>query len=140
MAADHKALVRRLVEELWNKGKLAVADELVSPNFVRRDPSTPGETRGPKGLKEAVGAYRAAFPDLSFTVDDIIVEGDKVASRGTARGTHKGALMGIPPTGKSGTVTWMTMSRIANGKVEEERVNWDALGLFQQLGIVPAMA
>jgi steroid delta-isomerase-like uncharacterized protein len=139
MAQDHAALVRRMIEEVWNKGKLALCDELVSPSFVRRDPSTPGEARGPKGIKEVIGAYRAAFPDLAMTLDEVIVQGDKVAARGTAHGTHKGPLMGIPPTGKTGSVTWMTISRIANGKIEEERANWDALGLLQQLGIVPRM-
>ena len=82
--------------------------------------------------------YRMAFPDVHFTIDDLIAEGETVVIRWTVTGTHKGELQGIAPTGKHVTVTGMVMSRFAKGKVEEDWINFDALGLMQQLGVVPA--
>ena len=82
--------------------------------------------------------YRIAFPDVHFTIDDLIAEGERVVIRWTVTGTHKGELQGIAPTGKHVTVTGMVMSRFVKGKVEEDWINFDALGLLQQLGVVPA--
>jgi predicted ester cyclase len=84
--------------------------------------------------------FRAAFSDAQITVDDQIAEGDKVASRWTGRGTHDGELMGVPPSGRQVTVDGLVVSRVANGKVVEEWVNWDTLGMLQQVGAVPAPA
>ncbi len=81
--------------------------------------------------------WRAGFPDLHITIEDIIAEGDKVATRATARGTHKGEFMNIPPTGKQVTVTSIAIQQIAGGKVVEVWVNIDHLGMMQQLGAVP---
>src|SRR5436190_2066921 len=75
-----------------------------------------------------------------ITVDEQIAEGDKVASRWTGRGTHDGDLMGVAPTGKQVTVSGLTFSRLANGKVVEEYTNWDTFGMMQQLGVVPELA
>lgn len=136
---ENKAVVRRWEDDLWSQGKLAIVDEIVASNIVLHDPISPGEIRGPEGLKQWVALIRAAFPDLHFTAEgDLIAEGDKVAGRWTARGTHKGDLFGIPPTGKQGTVTGIDIYRFAGGKIEENWSNWDALGLMQQLGVIPA--
>ena len=136
---SHKTLVRRYYEEMWNTGDLALIDAWFAPSYANIDPATPGGVvHGPEGMKQLVTAYRAAFPDLRFTIDDMIAEGDQVASRWTARGTHRGDLRGIPPTGLSVTVTGITFTRLDGGMIVEDRVNWDTLGLLQQLGAVPA--
>jgi predicted ester cyclase len=91
-------------------------------------------------MKEFLAPYFAAFPDLQFTVEDEIAEGDKVTTRYTARGTHRGELMGMAPTGKHVTVTGIFISRVEEGKLAEMWLNWDALGLMQQLGVIPQLA
>ncbi len=133
---ENKATSRRFYEEVWNGGNLDVIDELVAPNGVFHDPSM--TTQGPKGFREYVTMYRTAFPDVHFTIEDEIAEGDTVATRWTARGTQKGPLMGIPPTGKQSTVTGIVIGRYANGELVEGWLNFDALGMMQQLGVVPA--
>jgi steroid delta-isomerase-like uncharacterized protein len=135
-AHDNKTLVRRTFEEVWNQGKLELIEELVDPNYISNDPNNPG-VRGPDGIRRLVLAYRAAFPDVRFTVEDQIAEGDQVVTRWTARGTHQGPLMGLPATGKQATVTGITISRISGGKVIEDIVSYDAMGLMQQLGAIP---
>jgi steroid delta-isomerase-like uncharacterized protein len=134
---DNKAKVRRIIEEAWNGGNLAVLDELVAANCVFHDSST--TFRGPEGIKQFVMMYRMAFPDVHFTIDDLIAEGERVVTRWTVTGTHKGELQGIAPTGKDVRVTGIVISRLAKGKVEEDWINFDALGLLQQLGMVPSM-
>lgn len=140
MSAANKALARRIVEEAFTAGRLEVVDELVARDYVGHDPSLPEDARGPEGVKELIAGYRAAFPDIRVTVEDQIAEGDMVVTRWAATGTHQGELMGMPPTGKQGTVTGMTIDRIADGKIVESWDNWDTLGLMQQLGAVPAPA
>jgi steroid delta-isomerase-like uncharacterized protein len=136
---QNKTIVRRLAEEPWT-GNLNVVDELMDPEYVGYDPSLPEPLRGPDDFKEFVSSYRAAFSDARISVDDQIAEGDKVATRWTARGTHDGELMGIASTGKQVTITGLTLSRLANGKVVEEHTNWDTFGMMQQLGVVPELA
>jgi steroid delta-isomerase-like uncharacterized protein len=134
----NKAIVRRWVEEGWNKGNLALVDELYAPNVVQHDPSSPAPVTNSEALKMYVTGYRTAFPDLLFTIDDLIAEGDKVVWRFTSRGTQKGPLMNIPPSGKTGTVTGIAIFRIADAKIAEVWVNVDTLGLLQQIGVIPA--
>jgi steroid delta-isomerase-like uncharacterized protein len=140
MSEQNKAISRRLVEEAFNEGKLDVIDELVAPDFVNHDPSDPNEIRGPEGLKEFVRTYRSAFPDIRVTFEDQIAEGDKVVSRWTGRGTHKGELMGMPASGKQATVTGISIDHLEGGKIIETWNNWDTLGMLQQLGVVPETA
>lgn len=140
MSAENKAVVRRLFEEVWEKGNLAVADEIFAADYVHHDPSTPDFGRGPEGEKKRATLYRTAFPDLRLTIDDMIAEGDTVVTRWTARGTHKGELRGIAPTGKPVTVTGISVARFSGGKAAEQWVNWDALGMFAQLGVQLAAA
>jgi predicted SnoaL-like aldol condensation-catalyzing enzyme len=137
MSAENKAIIRRLVDEAWNQHKLNVLDEICAPNFIIYDPSVPGLSRGPEGAKQYIGLFSAAFPDIQITADDIFAEGDKVALRWSARGTHKGELMGVAPTGKQVTVTGQAIYRIANGKIEEDWITGDTLGVLQQLGVIP---
>ena len=133
---DNKALVRHFFEEVLNQGKLALIDELCAPDFVYHNAST--TIRGREPYKQFLSMYLTAGPDLHFTIEDEVAEGDKVVTRYTTRGTHVGPFMGIPPTGKHVTVTGIAITRIAHGKVVEEWANADELGLLQQLGVVSA--
>ena len=140
MTEANKAISRRVVEEIFNEGKLEVADELIAPEFVGYDPALPEPMRGPGGLKQQAEGYRAASSDLKITIEDEIAAGDTVVTRWTARGTHDGELFGIAATGRQTTVTGITIDRIVDGRIAEQWNNWDALGLLQQLGAVPALA
>jgi steroid delta-isomerase-like uncharacterized protein len=136
----NKALIRRWIEEGWNAGNLAVVDTIYAPNVVQHDPSSPAPVTSGEALKLYVGGFLTAFPDLRFTIDDLLAEGDKVFWRFTAQGSHNGPLMNIPPTGKRATVTGMVLFRVANEKVAEVWVNFDTLGMLQAIGVIPAMA
>jgi steroid delta-isomerase-like uncharacterized protein len=137
MSDANKNAVRRLIEEVWNKGNLQVTEELFAPNYIHHDPSTPEVGRGPEGEKKRATLYRNAFQDFKLTVEDTIAEGETVVARWTCRGSHKGELNGIAPTGKQFAITGVSVVRFASGKMVEGYVNWDALGLMQQLGVVP---
>lgn len=140
MSADTKALSRRFLDEAFNGGNLDVVDELVAPEFVNHDSAMPEPLVGIEAAKASITGYRDAFPDLRLTIEDMIAEGDLVTTRWTARGTHRGDLMGITATGKQATVTGITIDRIRDGRFVESWTNWDTLGLLQQLGAVPALA
>ncbi|MGB6598621.1 MAG: ester cyclase [Candidatus Acidiferrum sp.] len=139
MSEQFKASVRRLFEEVWNKGNVAVADELFAPTYTHHDSATPDVGRGPEGEKKRVTLYRNAFPDIRFTIEDMLVEGETVVARWSCRGTHKGELNGIAPTGKQFNITGVSIARFTNCKMFEGYVNWDALALMQQLGVVPEL-
>jgi steroid delta-isomerase-like uncharacterized protein len=136
----NKKISRRLVEEAFNAGRYDVIDELVSPTFVNHDPSVTEDIVGPEGIRDFIDTYRTSFPDLKVTIEEQIAERDLVTSRWSARGTHRGPLLGIEATGKEATVTGITIDRIDNGKIVESWNNWDTFGLLQQLGVVPALA
>ncbi len=136
MSAENKAIVRRYVEEVLNKKNLALIDELFASTFIDHDTSMP-EAKGPAGIKRVAAMVHASFPDLHFTVEDMVAEGDKVVYRYTVRGTHLGDFMGIAPTGKQFAVTGIHIYRVADGKLQEEWENWDMLGLMRQLGVLP---
>jgi steroid delta-isomerase-like uncharacterized protein len=140
MSEENKAISRRFIEELWNTGNLSVADEIVAPTYVNHDPATPDLGKGPESAKKEVTLYRTAFPDLRFSIEDLFAADDRVAVRWTGRGTHRGDLNGIAPTGKTVTVLGTSINRIAGGKIMESWVIWDALGMLQQLGVVPELA
>jgi steroid delta-isomerase-like uncharacterized protein len=133
---NNKALARRWLEEVWNQDDLSLIDELIAPNYVLHDPSRPG-LRGRTGIRESVAMFRTASPDLHFTIEDQIAEGDKVVTRYTIQGTHQGPLLGIAATGKQATLTGIDIYRIAESKIEEAWSNWDTLGMLQQLGAIP---
>ena len=139
MSSDNRHLVQRLFNDLFNKGNLAVADEIIAPNHVNHDPATPDFGKGPDGEKQIVTLYRKAFPDLHFTIDQIIDADEFVTTRYTSTGTHKGELRGIAPTNKAIRVEGMVINRISRGRIAESWVNWDALGLMEQLGVVTAL-
>ena len=136
---QNKTIVRRAFEEPW-KGNLEIVDELYASNYVGHDPSMPEPLHGPKGVKEFISTYRAAFPDARLTVEQQLAEGDLVATRWTGSGTHEGELMGITPTGKQVTVSGLTITRLEGDKIVEAFVNWDTFGMMQQLDAVPVLA
>lgn len=141
-AAGHKTIARRVIEEAWNQGALATVDELFAADTVYHDPDH-ADSKGVDAVKELITAYRTAFPDLQLTITHQLVEGDLVATHWQATGTHQGEYQGIAPTGKTVTLTGMTLQRIAAvGRVEERQIveswnYWDGLGLLEQLGVGP---
>lgn len=139
---QNKATSRRWYLEVFNQNRLAVADEIHTAGYSNHDPYAPpgGFGRGPQATKNVVSLYRAAFPDVHFTIDQQIADGDMVATRWTATGTNTGPLNGMPPTGRPITVSGISIERFENGKIAETRVNWDFLGMLQQLGVIPQPA
>jgi steroid delta-isomerase-like uncharacterized protein len=137
MSEQNKALVRRSIEDVWNKGNYAVVDELLTSDFVVHTPNPADEVHGPDGVKQYFAGLREAFPDLHFTIEDQVADGDRVVTRWTARGTHSGPFNGLPPTGRQAVVTGIDIDRVANGKIVECWTSQDTLGLLQQLGVIP---
>ncbi len=137
-----KALTRRVYEEIFGQGQLALIDDLCRPDYIEHvPPVTPGQpTRGPEALKAIVNRIRTAFPDLQITIEDMLVDGESVAVRSTWRGTHTGMFGQIAPTGKQAVWAVMDIGRIADGKLAEHWGHPDLLGLLQQLGAAPAPA
>jgi len=136
---ENKALVRRTFFEAWNKGDLTAIAETHAEDYVYNDPAAP-QIRDREGFKQLIVMYRAAYPDIEFTLEDQIAEGDKVVTRWYAIGTHEGELMGIAPTGIRGSgVTGISIERIAGGKIVETWTNWDTLGMLQNLGVIPPL-
>ena len=138
LSETNKTVSRRFFEEVFGKGELNVLDEIITKDHVNSGPGNPpGLPNGPEGTKQLVTMYRNAFPDVHFTIDEQIAEGDKVVTRWTGHGTHQGELFGIPATGKSSTVTGIAVDRIANGKIAESWGIFDQFGMMQQLGVIP---
>lgn len=136
MATDNTALVRRMVEEVWNKGNLGVLGELVSDKYVGMHPII-GTLRGIEGIKQQVQTFRSAFPDLTVSIDDIGMSGDRVFMRWTARGTHRGAFMGVQATNNKGQIQGISIDRFTDGKLVEHNESYDSLALLQIVGVVP---
>jgi steroid delta-isomerase-like uncharacterized protein len=137
---ENKALVRREIEELFNNtGDLDVAEEVYAPDFVGHDPTLPEDLNGVEAAREFAASFRSAFPDLTCSIEDQLAEGDKVATRWRASGSHEGETEELgPPTGKRMEVTGVSIERISGGKVLESWDNYDAMGMMQQLGHIPS--
>ncbi len=130
------AVLQRFIEEVINQGNLATADEIVEENFVELDP-LPGQRQGREGLKEVIAMMRGAFPDIHWVAEESIAAGEKVVTRFTWRGTHRGTFLGIPATGKPVSVKGVVIDRMSGGKMADSRILMDTLGMMQQLGVVP---
>jgi steroid delta-isomerase-like uncharacterized protein len=134
----NKALVRRIFDEM-NRGNPAIIEEVYDPDYMHHDPSLPPAwQRGRDNYLTGMRTFFTAFPDLHGTVEEVVAEGDKVVVRITWRGTQKGELMGIPPSGKRAEFGFIGTMRIADGNVAEGWVNFDSMGMLQQLGAIPA--
>jgi steroid delta-isomerase-like uncharacterized protein len=131
---ENKASASRIWDEIWNLGALDVVDEVIAEDYVGHIPAMP-EIRGADGFRQLITTYRAAYPDLHLTIEDVIASGDRVVVRWTSRGTNTGDLMGMPATGKSVVVPGISIFRFEDGKVAEEWEGFDTLGMMQQLGM-----
>jgi steroid delta-isomerase-like uncharacterized protein len=138
-AKENKATARRFMEESFGGGKPELVDDVLDPDFVRYDPYIEsGEVRGAQTVKANIEWFRNAFPDLSCTVEEQVAEGDKVVSRWTVRGTHRGDFFGVAGTGNRVEFTGMQIDRFdESGKIVEERAEFDLLGAMRQMGAVP---
>ncbi len=135
---QNKILARRAIDEVWSQGKLTVVPELYGSEFVSHQHSHPNmrDVRGIPALIAFVREIHEAFPDFHDTIDDQVAEGDKVVTRFTSTGTHRGALMGLQPTNKHATWMGIVIDRMQEGKIVEEWVSWDLFGMMQQLGAI----
>jgi predicted ester cyclase len=139
----NRAIALRFIDELWNRGKLDIADEIFAADCIPHTHThydhseQDGERRGPHHIKRIVAAWRAAFPDWHIETTNLFADGDKVVLLTQGRGKHLGELMGIAPTGRRVTFTGMRTFRMVDGKIAEYWVLWDWLGLWQQLGTIP---
>jgi steroid delta-isomerase-like uncharacterized protein len=132
--ADNKALVRRLFDEVWNTGNVALVDDLLAPDFVDHAAQMGGGDPTRDGFKTQVRLFRTAFPDGRSQIEDLIAEDDRVVARWTDGGTQRGEWMGVPPTGKRVTMSGIDVYRIEQGRIAEFWCSEDELGLLRQLG------
>jgi steroid delta-isomerase-like uncharacterized protein len=133
-----KELVRRYYQEVWSQGNLDFVDQAFTDDYINCDPTTPGgRLQGRPAFKELVKTLRGAFQEMKMTIDHQHVDGDVVISEWTATAVHRGPLMGIPPTGKSGHTTGITISSFRGDRVREDRVIWDLYGLLTRVGVLP---
>jgi steroid delta-isomerase-like uncharacterized protein len=138
MSAENIELVHRWFAEVWTKGRESAIDEMLASDAVIHGLGEPGvEARGPSAFKPFFAKLQAAFGDMQFTVEQTIAEGDWVASRWTARMTHRGDQLGVPATGRRVEVTGMSMGCFRDGKMVEGWNNWDQMALMEQLQAVP---
>jgi steroid delta-isomerase-like uncharacterized protein len=136
---ERNALVaQRVWDEVWHQGDFTVMAELFDPNLVRHDPNG-NELHGPGQTEQFMRKFRAAFPDLHYTVDDVIAHDDKVVTRYHLQGTHLGDALGFPPTKKKVNYSGILIQRFANGKIIEQWTEADLLSMFQQLGVIPKL-
>lgn len=135
--SENVAIIGRFIEEVINQGRLEACDHIVEENFIELDP-LPGQSQGRQGLKEVIAMMRTGFPDLHWVIDESIASGDKVVTRFTWTGTHRGSFLGIPATGKPVTVKGVVIDRLTQGKMADSRILMDTFGMMQQLGIIPA--
>jgi len=133
---SNEAVVARFIEEVINQGQLNTADEIVAEDFIELDP-LPGQRQGREGLKEIIAMLRTAFPDIHWVTEETISAGEKVVTRFTWTGSHRGPFLGVPPTSKPVRVKGVVIDRVVSGKMTESRILMDTLGLMQQLGVVP---
>lgn len=131
------AVIARFIEEVINQGRLNVADEIVEENFIELDP-LPGQRQGREGLKDVIAMLLSAFPDMHWEVDETIASGEKVVTRFTWTGTHRGNFMGIPTTDRPVKVKGVVIDRLASGKMSDSRILMDNVAMLQQLGVMPA--
>lgn len=136
MKEDHAAVVRRFATEVISQGHMDLAAQFVWEDVVEQVP-LPGQGPGLEGLKDILRGMRAGFPDLNFSIEEQISEGDKVASRFEWTGTHRGEFLGVPATGRRVRVWGMVIDRFEGGRIKETRIIMDTLGLRTQLGVFP---
>ena len=131
---------RKLIEayfyEVWNNGDFNKMEEIIAPDYINHNPSTPNPSPGPEGLKPIISSMRNGIPDLCYTIKDAVITADKVVVRVSVTGTHLGNLFGIPPTGKAIAIEQINIERIKSGKIVEHWRITEELKMMQQLGLV----
>ncbi len=138
--AANKAVVGRYFDEIMNQGSLKAIDELMAPNFAFHIPTLPDPVRGPQGMKQFVTGLRAGFPDVTFTPEYLIADGNRVAARYSMTGTHRGEFLGAPPSGKVTTDAGTDLFHLSGGKITSVHVAEDAVGLLRQMGVLGGAA
>ncbi len=133
---QNKTIIRQFIDETLNQGDIEAAEKFVARDVVEQVPF-PGQGPGIEGVKDVLGGMRAAFPDLHWTVEEQIAEGDKVVTRFEWTGTHRGQFLGVAPTGRSVQVWGIVIDRLQDGKIKDTRILMDALSLMAQLGAIP---
>lgn len=136
---DNAAIIQRFIDEVMNEGRYNVCDEIVAEDFHELDP-LPGQRQGREGLKEIVAMMRSAFPDMHWVTDESISSGDKVVTRFTWTGTHRGDFLGIPATARPVTVKGVVIDRLVNGLMTDSRILMDTFSMMMQLGVIPPPA
>jgi steroid delta-isomerase-like uncharacterized protein len=135
---ENKAIIREVITRAWNGQDFDAMDAVYAPDYVHHDPSLPPEAqRGLANYKQGVRTFYTVFSDLHGEIEELIGEGDKVVARLRWRGTQRGELLGIPPSGKRVDFSMIEIYRFAEGKIAEGWANFDTLGKLQQLGVVP---
>jgi steroid delta-isomerase-like uncharacterized protein len=139
-AEENKALVRHFIEEVYNERNVDALDQMLTPDYAEHDePPTSPLLHGPEILKRTVPQIFGAFPNIRYEVEDMISEGEKVVTHWTARGAQRGEFMGVAPTDREVRFSGITIYQIANGKIAQTWAVWDALGLFEQIGLIPTL-
>lgn len=138
MSQEHKDLVVAATEQIWNQNDVSAIERFISPEFVGHDPAVAGPILGLNGYTHYYKTFATAFPDQHFTNDEVLAEGDAVIVRWFVVGTHTGPLGEIPPTGNKARIPGINIVRVAHGRIVEEHMSWDTLGLMNQLGLVPS--
>ncbi len=133
---ESKAVMRRYFEEIWNGRRLELLDELIAADYVNHASPDPSLPSGPDGLKPVFAAVLETFPDIRFSVDDVVAEGEKVVTRWSMRATQRGEVMGVPATGKQVVLSGISIDRIVGGKIAEHWRVQDDLGLARQVGAI----
>ena len=133
----NKAVIRRLFQEVFGTGDVDALTDMVASDVLGHDATDPEPRRGPESVRQVVVLFRTAFPDLQLGLEDLIAEGDRVVARWTLRGTHRGAFMGVPATGKAVATGGIGIYRLTEGRIAEYWGSFDAMGLMRQLGAIP---
>ena len=133
----NKAIIARMVEQVWNEGRTDLVVEFFAEDYVQHIAGQPAQA-GYELVQQGAASSRAAYPDFQLSIDDQVAEGDRVAARWTMTGTHEGEFLGIPPTGKQVSHSGTTFYRLQNGRIAEVWFLADVMGLMQQLGVIPA--
>jgi len=129
----NKEIAHRFIEEVWNQGKLDALDDIVTNDIIIHVAGR--DIKGIENFKKFILGYRNAFPDIKFTIEEQIAQGDKVVERYTIRSTHQGELQGIPPTGKQIKIASIDITRFLDGKIVERWGEFDSIGMMMQLGM-----
>ena len=137
--AGEAATARRFIEEILDTGDWSSAGDVLQPDVVMYHPSSPEPIRGLEAVQGFLGVFRSGMPDLTLTVQDVTPDGDRVAARWAAHGTHTGEMFGIPPTGNRIDIRGISFFRFADGKIAEDWVEENTLSVLQQLGVVPPL-